>query len=223
MAHTLSPGGRLSSLAIIGYRRDRQIPNLARASGRLLLAQTRRYSIMNGTRVLGIAGWSGSGKTTLITRLIPFLAARGLRIATIKHAHHAFDVDQPGKDSYEHRKAGASEVIVSSARRWVQMHEVGDGAEATLVEHLQRLSPCDLVLIEGYKTERHPKLEVFRESVGKSALHPTDDRIVAVASDRALPGIAIPQVDLNDIAAVADVVCARAEPLAQVIQALGSR
>ena len=178
---------------------------------------------MSATKILGIAGWSGSGKTTLLTRLIPLLVSRGLRIATLKHAHHAFDVDQPGKDSYEHRKAGASEVIVSSARRWVLMHEVGDGAEATLAEHLQRLSPCDLVLVEGYKTERHPKLEVFRESVGKSPLHPTDDRIVAVASDRPLPGLKIPQVDLNDIAAVADLVCARAEPLAQVIELLGGR
>lgn len=178
---------------------------------------------MNPAKALGIVGWSGSGKTTLLTKLIPLLVNRGLRIATLKHAHHAFDVDQPGKDSYEHRKAGASEVIVSSARRWVQMHEIGDGAEATLAEHLQRLSPCDLVLIEGYKTERHPKLEVFRQSVGKSALHPTDDRIVVVASDRPLPGLAIPQVDLNDIAAVADVVCARAEPLAQVIKALAAR
>ena len=178
---------------------------------------------MNSPKVLSIVGWSGSGKTTLLTQLIPLLVSRGLKIATLKHAHHAFDVDQPGKDSYEHRKAGASEVIVSSARRWVQMHEVGDGAEATLAEHLQRLSPCDLVLIEGYKTERHPKLEVFRESVGKSALHPTDGRIVAVASDKALPGITIPQVDLNDIAAVAEVVTARAEPLDRVLAALTSR
>jgi molybdopterin-guanine dinucleotide biosynthesis adapter protein len=176
---------------------------------------------MSDTKVIGLVGWSGSGKTTLLTKLIPLLVTRGLRIATLKHAHHAFDVDQPGKDSYEHRKAGASEVIVSSARRWVQMHEVGDGAEATLAEHLQRLSPCDLVLVEGYKTERHPKLEVFRESVGKSALYPTDPRIVAVASDRPLPLLAIPQVDLNDIAAVADVVLARAEPLPRVIDALG--
>src|SRR5215470_12304110 len=96
---------------------------------------------MTPAKVLGIVGWSGSGKTTLITRLIPVLSARGLRVATLKHAHHAFDVDQPGKDSYEHRKAGASEVIVSSSRRWVQMHEVGDGPEASLSELLRRLSP----------------------------------------------------------------------------------
>jgi molybdopterin-guanine dinucleotide biosynthesis protein B len=175
----------------------------------------------SGAKVLGIVGWSGSGKTTLLTKLIPVLVARGLKIATLKHAHHAFDVDQPGKDSYEHRKAGASEVIVSSARRWAQMHEVGEGTEPTLADHLQRLSPCDLVLIEGYKNERHPKLEVFRASVGKSALYPDDPRIVAVASDQPLTGVSVPVVDLNDIAAVADLVCARAEPLASVVASLG--
>jgi molybdopterin-guanine dinucleotide biosynthesis adapter protein len=177
---------------------------------------------VNNTKILGIAGWSGAGKTTLLTKLIPLLVSRGLRVSTLKHAHHAFDVDQPGKDSYEHRKAGASEVIVSSARRWVQMHEIGDGAEATLPELLMKLSPCDLVLVEGFKSERHPKLEVFRESVGKAPLHPQDKRIVAVASDKLLPGIAIPYVDLNDIPAVADVVLARAQPLATVIATLTS-
>jgi molybdopterin-guanine dinucleotide biosynthesis protein B len=177
---------------------------------------------MNGARVLGIAGWSGSGKTTLITKLIPLLAGRGVRIATLKHAHHAFDVDQPGKDSYEHRKAGACEVIVSSARRWVQMHEVGDGAEATLAQLLARVSPCDLVLVEGFKTERHPKMEVFRRAVGKTPLHPEDRRIVAIASDEEFPCAGIPVVDINDVAAVADVVLARAEPLEKVISTLGS-
>ncbi len=175
---------------------------------------------MNGARVLGIAGWSGSGKTTLITRLIPLLRQRGMRVATLKHAHHAFDVDQPGKDSYEHRKAGACEVIVSSARRWVQMHEVGEGTEASLAELLRRLSPCDLVLIEGFKTERHPKLEVFRACVGKSPLHPQNDRIVAIASDQTFPSAGIPVVDINDITAVADMVCARAEPLEELLALL---
>src|SRR6185437_11043633 len=175
---------------------------------------------MNGACVLGIAGWSGAGKTTLITKLIPCLAARGIRIATIKHAHHAFDVDQPGKDSYEHRKAGAFEVIVSSARRWVQMHEVGEGTEATLPELLRRLSPCDLVLVEGFKMERHPKLEVYRAEVGKTPLHPEDRRIVAIASDQAFPGAGIPVVDINDIAAVADMVMARSEPLDRVLAVL---
>ena len=171
-------------------------------------------------RVLGIVGWSGSGKTTLITKLIPLLGKRGIRVATLKHAHHGFDVDQPGKDSYEHRKAGAVEVIVSSARRWVQMHEVGDSTEATLAELLRRLSPCNLVLVEGFKSEGHPKLEVFRAVVGKSSLHPEDKRIVAIASDQAFPSAGIPVVDINDINEVADAVVARAEPLDSVLAAL---
>jgi molybdopterin-guanine dinucleotide biosynthesis protein B len=172
-------------------------------------------------RILGVTGWSGSGKTTLLTRLLPVLVSRGLKVATLKHAHHAFDVDQPGKDSYEHRKAGASEVIVSSARRWVQMHEVGEGQEATLAELLRRLSPCDLVLIEGFKTERHPKLEVFREAAQKSPLHPGDNRIVAIASDQKFPNSGVPVVDLNDTEAVADLVCKLAEPLDSVLATLG--
>ena len=177
-------------------------------------------SNMAKPRVLGIAGWSGSGKTTLITRLIPLLSGRGVRTATLKHAHHNFDVDQPGKDSYEHRKAGACEVIVSSARRWVQMHEIGDGMEAGLDELLRRLSPCDLVLVEGFKTERHAKLEVFRGATEKTPLHPQDPYIVAIASDQQFPGINIPVVDLNDIEAVAKVVLERAEPLEKVLAAL---
>lgn len=175
---------------------------------------------MNKTRVLGISGWSGSGKTTLITKLIPLLSGRGVRIATLKHAHHNFDVDQPGKDSYEHRKSGACEVIVSSARRWVQMHEISDGTEATLSELLRRLSPCDLVLVEGFKHERHPKLEIFRSAVGKTPLHPQDPHIVAICSDQQFPGISIPVVDLNDIEAVAKVVLERSEPLDKVLAAL---
>jgi molybdopterin-guanine dinucleotide biosynthesis protein B len=175
---------------------------------------------MNEARVLGITGWSGSGKTTLIIKLIPVLLARGLRVATLKHAHHKFDVDQPGKDSYEHRKAGASEVIVSSARRWVQLHEIGDGAEATLAELLEHLSPCELVLIEGFKTERHPKLEVYRHANGKAPLHPTDDRIVAIATDHHFSDARVPLVDLEDVNAIADLVCARAEPMEVVLKVL---
>lgn len=178
---------------------------------------------MSDARVLGIAGWSGSGKTTLITKLIPLFAGRGIRVATLKHAHHAFDVDTPGKDSYEHRKAGAAEVIVSSARRWVQMHEVGDGPEATLAQLLARVSPCDLVLVEGFKTGRHAKLEVFRRSVGKTPLHPEDPRIVAIASDAGFPSAGIPCVDINDIAAVAEMILTRAEPLDKVVAALESQ
>ncbi len=175
---------------------------------------------MHDTRVLGVVGWSGSGKTTLLVKLIPLLASRGLRVATLKHAHHSFDVDKPGKDSYEHRKAGASEVIVSSSRRWVQMHEIGAGTEATLAELLRKLSPCDLVLIEGYKSERHPKMEIFRRAVGKSPLHVDDDRIVAIASDLPLPRADIPVVDLNDVGAVAQMIQARAEPLDEVLALL---
>lgn len=175
---------------------------------------------MSAPRVLGIAGWSGSGKTTLITKLLPLLVGRGLKVAAVKHAHHSFEVDQPGKDSYAMREAGAAEVIVSSARRWVQMHELGAEREARLPELLGRVTPCDLVLIEGYKTERHPKLEVFREATANPPLHPIDLRIVAIASDRAFPDAGIPVVDLNDIPAVADLVLERAEPLAAVLDAL---
>jgi molybdopterin-guanine dinucleotide biosynthesis protein B len=175
---------------------------------------------VNPARVIGIAGWSGAGKTTLLTRLIPVLTGRGLRVATIKHAHHAFDVDQPGKDSYEHRKAGASEVIVSSARRWVVMHELGESGETSLADLLRKVSPCDLVLVEGFKGEPLRKIEVYRRAVGKPALHVEDAHVIAIASDEALPGTRIPVVDLNDVAAVADLVCDRAEPLAAVLTAL---
>lgn len=171
--------------------------------------------------VLGIAGWSGSGKTTLLMRLIPLLRARGLRIATLKHAHHSFDVDQPGKDSYVHRKAGAGEVIISSARRWVQMHEVGDdGTEATLPELLSRLSPCDLVLVEGFKRERYPKIEVFRTALGKTPLYAQDPLIVAIASDPLLAAAPLPCAHLNDLPAVADLVVAKARPIDAVMETL---
>jgi molybdopterin-guanine dinucleotide biosynthesis protein B len=172
--------------------------------------------------VLGIAGWSGAGKTTLLTKLIPVLSKRGLRVATLKRAHHAFDVDQPGKDSYEHRKSGAFEVIVSSERRWVQMHELGSEPEATLAQLLARVSPCDLILVEGFKNERHPKLEIFRVENGKEPLHPDDDRIVAIAADRSFPDAKVPQFDLDDIPALADAVVEHAAPLAAVLDALNS-
>ncbi|HXC58968.1 MAG TPA: molybdopterin-guanine dinucleotide biosynthesis protein B [Steroidobacteraceae bacterium] len=175
---------------------------------------------MQDPRVLGITGWSGSGKTTLLIRLIPVLVQRGLRIATLKHAHHDFDVDIPGKDSYEHRKAGASEVIVSSARRWVQMHELGDAEEATLAQLLRRVTPCDLVLVESFKRERHPKLEVYRPSIGKAPLYGDDAQILAVATDAPVTGAHPPVVDLNDTQAVAAQVLRCAAPLAQVLAAL---
>ncbi|HYM43827.1 MAG TPA: molybdopterin-guanine dinucleotide biosynthesis protein B [Steroidobacteraceae bacterium] len=175
---------------------------------------------MSATRVLGIAGWSGSGKTTLMTRLIPLLVRDGLAVAALKHAHHSFEVDHPGKDSYEFRAAGASEVIVSSSRRWVQMHELGAEAEATLATLLRRVSSCDLVLVEGFKRQGHPKLEVFRRAVGLAPLHPGDPRFVAVAADQAFPEARVPVVALDDLAAIAALVRSRAEPLDAVIGAL---
>lgn len=175
---------------------------------------------MSGLRVIGLAGWSGAGKTTLLARLIPVLVARAIRVATLKHAHHAFDIDQPGKDSHVHRQAGASEVIVSSARRWAQIREVGEGAEARLPDLLRQLTPEGLVLIEGFKREAHPKLEVFRAANGRPPLHPDDPRIVGIASDVAFPQAGRPVVGLDDIQAIADLVLDRAEPLDTVLASL---
>lgn len=158
-------------------------------------------------RVLGIAGYSGSGKTTLVTKLIPVLIERGLTVSTIKHAHHAFDVDTPGKDSYEHRKAGATEVLVSSAQRWALMHEHRGAAEPGLDDLLDRLAPVDLVLVEGWKFGDHPKLEVFRQSVGKPMLARDDQQVVAIATDlQELPDLSIPRLDIDDVDAIADFV-----------------
>jgi molybdopterin-guanine dinucleotide biosynthesis protein B len=167
-------------------------------------------------KVIGIAGWSGAGKTTLLTRVIPRLRARGLRVSTIKHAHHAFDVDQPGKDSHTHREAGATEVLVSSANRWALMHELREHREWTLDALLEKLTPVDLVLVEGFKTQAHPKLEVYRAAVGKPLLHPEDENIVAIASDGAVAA-SVPVVSLDDTQAVADVLLAKAAPLDTVV------
>lgn len=178
---------------------------------------------MQEPKVLGLAGWSGSGKTTLMTRLLPLFVTRGLRVATLKHAHHDFDVDVPGKDSYEHRRAGASEVIVCSGRRWAQVHELRDEPEPTLAELLRRVSPCDLILVEGFKRELHPKLEVYRPELGKPPLHPSDPCIVAVASD-VTPGIPGPRwIRLDDIAAVAQCILEEAQPLARVLELLAGK
>jgi molybdopterin-guanine dinucleotide biosynthesis protein B len=157
-------------------------------------------------KIFGVAGWSGSGKTTLLKRLIPELVARGVTVSTVKHAHHEFDVDVPGKDSYEHRAAGATEVMVSSARRWAVVHELRGDEELTLPEILKRLGPVDLVLIEGFKREGHDKLEVYRAGVGKPPLYPDDPHIVAVASDAPVPGLRLPRLDLDDVAGIADFV-----------------
>lgn len=170
-----------------------------------------------GMRVIGLAGWSGAGKTTLLARLIPALVDRGLRVSTLKHAHHAFEIDLPGKDSLVHREAGASEVIISSGRRSAQIRELRGEAEPTLADLLRRLAPCDLVLVEGFKRQAHPKLEVFREANGRPPLHPDDPRIVAVASDRAFPDAAIPVVTLDDVPALSDIVLSRSEPIDDVL------
>jgi molybdopterin-guanine dinucleotide biosynthesis protein B len=163
-------------------------------------------------RVIGLAGWSGSGKTTLLAKLLPALIARGRTVSTIKHAHHAFDVDQPGKDSHTHRLAGASEVLVSSANRWALMHELRGEAEPMLRELVTLLTPVDLVIVEGFKTQSHPKLEVYRSDVGKPLLYPNDPNIVAIASDTRPPSTTLPFADLNDIKRVADLVDELARP-----------
>jgi molybdopterin-guanine dinucleotide biosynthesis protein B len=154
-------------------------------------------------KIFGFAGYSGSGKTTLIEQLIPLFTQRRLRVSLIKHAHHTFDVDQPGKDSFRHRHAGCTEVLVTSSRRWALMHELRGAAEPGLTEMIERLSPCDLLLVEGFKHERIPKLEVYREVTGESLLHPYDGNIVAVASDRKVDTV-LPLLDLNDPPAIAN-------------------
>jgi molybdopterin-guanine dinucleotide biosynthesis protein B len=164
-------------------------------------------------RIIGLAGWSGSGKTTLLAKLIPVLKARGLKVSTIKHAHHSFDLDKPGKDSYVHREAGASEVFISSARRWAQLHELGDEGELHLRDIVGRMSPADLVIVEGFKREAHPKIEIHRASVGKPLLQPGDDWIVAIASDTPLPQSDVPVLDLGGIEKIADVVLAESVPV----------
>src|SRR5688500_3993205 len=150
-------------------------------------------------RIFGFAGWSGSGKTTLIEKLIPRFVKLGLRVSLIKHAHHSFDVDHPGKDSYRHRHAGASEIMVTSSRRWVLMHELRGAAEPPFEEQLKHFSPCDLLLVEGFKHAPIPKLEVWRAVTGEPLLHPNDPHIVAVAYDSKI-ATQLPELDPNDAA-----------------------
>jgi molybdopterin-guanine dinucleotide biosynthesis adapter protein len=149
-------------------------------------------------KIFGFAGWSGSGKTTLIEQLIPRFVKRGLRVSLIKHAHHTFDVDQPGKDSYRHRQAGAAEILVTSSRRWVLMHELRGAHEPSFEDQVKRISPCDLLLVEGFKHAPIPKLEVWRKETGEPLLHPNDPHIVAVASDARIE-TKLPLLNLNDV------------------------
>jgi molybdopterin-guanine dinucleotide biosynthesis protein B len=160
-------------------------------------------------KLFGIAGWSGSGKTSLIVALIPELLRRGVTVSTVKHAHHRFDIDQPGKDSFRHRAAGATEVMVASDARWAIMHELRGEAEPTLEGLIARMTPVDLVLIEGYKSAGYDKIEVHRPSVGKPFLHPEDPHVVAVASDEILPGLRLPVFALADTGGIAGFILAR--------------
>src|SRR5712692_2991990 len=158
-------------------------------------------------RIFGLAGWSGSGKTTLLMAIIPELVARGLAVSTIKHAHHEFDIDRPGKDSWRHRQAGASEVMVASARRWAIMHELRGAPEPALEELVAHMSPVDLLLVEGFKRHPHPKIEVHRPSLGKPLLYPDDPHVVAIASDEPLAA-PLPLLPLDDPSAVAGFILA---------------
>jgi molybdopterin-guanine dinucleotide biosynthesis adapter protein len=153
-------------------------------------------------KVIGLAGWSGAGKTTLLARVIPHLLDKGLRVSVIKHAHHSFDVDVPGKDSWVHRQSGATEVLVSSGRRWALMHELRGASEPRLPELLRKMSPIDLVIVEGFKSEPHRKIEVYRAANGKAMLFPDDPGIVGIATDAELK-TTLPVAHLDDIPAIA--------------------
>jgi molybdopterin-guanine dinucleotide biosynthesis adapter protein len=155
-------------------------------------------------KVFGLAGWSGSGKTTLMVNLIPKLVGRGLSVSTMKHAHHDFDIDQPGKDSYEHRQAGASEVMISASKRWALMHEVRIEGEPSVDELIARMTPVDLLLVEGFKWHAHSKMEIHRPTLGKPLLQHNDPNIVAVASDENIDDLTVPVFDLNNIIGIAD-------------------
>ncbi|MEK9281617.1 MULTISPECIES: molybdopterin-guanine dinucleotide biosynthesis protein B [unclassified Bradyrhizobium] len=167
-------------------------------------------------KVIGLAGWSGAGKTTLLTRLIPHFNAQGLRVSVIKHAHHQFDVDVPGKDSWRHREAGAAEVLVSSANRWALMHELRGAAEPRLPELLAKLSAVDLVVVEGFKREPHRKIEVHRAANDKPLLFPDDPGIVGIAADIAIE-TRLPTVHLDDIPAVAALLLRAAMPVEEAV------
>jgi molybdopterin-guanine dinucleotide biosynthesis adapter protein len=169
--------------------------------------------------VIGLAGWSGAGKTTLLVKLIPELNRRGLRVSTIKHAHHDFDLDQPGKDSYEHRAAGAEEVLVASANRVALMRELRGAPEPSLGELLQLMKIVDLVLVEGFKRDPLPKIEIFRSANSKPPLHPEDGNIVALISDAAPRSNGLPHASIDDIVAAADLVLAHAKPLTEILGA----
>jgi len=162
-------------------------------------------------RVYGITGWKNSGKTTLVERLVAEIVGRGLSVSTVKHAHHGFDVDQPGRDSHRHRAAGASQVLVASSARWALMSELRGAAEPPLGQLLERLDPVDLVLVEGYKRDRHPKIEAHRAENAQDLIASWDPTVEAVASDTVLPALAVPVFDLDDTRGIAEFILARTE------------
>jgi molybdopterin-guanine dinucleotide biosynthesis protein MobB len=184
--------------------------------------RSRRLCYKGLMRIIGLAGWSGSGKTTLITKLLPRLIARGQRVSTLKHAHHGFDLDQPGKDSFMHRQAGATEVVVSSAKRFALLHELREEAEWDLPSLLSKFTAVDLVLVEGFKRDAFPKLEIHRAENGKPLIHPADPHIVAIAADTPLPQAKIPVIDLDDIERIADVLLKHAISLPHAAAAMRS-
>jgi molybdopterin-guanine dinucleotide biosynthesis protein B len=162
---------------------------------------------MTRHRVIGIAGWKNSGKTTLTVRLVEEFTRRGYRVATVKHAHHDFQVDEGQTDSARHRRAGAAEVTVVSSRRWATIHELGDEPEPTLEQVLERVSPADLVIVEGYKREAIPKIEVRRrDSRTREPIADADRHVIAIASDHDADGGGLPVVDLDDVAGIADLI-----------------
>jgi molybdopterin-guanine dinucleotide biosynthesis protein B len=171
-------------------------------------------------RVIGLSGWSGAGKTTLVVKLIPVLKARGFSVSTLKHAHHAFDIDKPGKDSYMHREAGAAEVLVASTKRWALMHEREDLQEPILADLLSRLSPIDLILVEGFKHEAHAKIEVHRKANEKPFLYLEDASIKAIVTDTTDLPRALPSAHLDDTQAIADLVLELALPLDMTLSLL---
>jgi molybdopterin-guanine dinucleotide biosynthesis protein B len=160
-------------------------------------------------RVYGVTGWKNSGKTTLVEALVRDFTGRGLRVSTVKHAHHAFDLDQPGKDSSRHRHAGAMQILIASRARWAMMSELRDSAEPSLAELLARLDPVDLVLVEGYKRDRHPKIEARRAATAQNLIAEDDATIEAVASDAPIGGLKVPVFDLDDVRGIADFILRR--------------
>ena len=167
-------------------------------------------------RVIGLAGWSGAGKTTLLTRLIPHFREQGLRVSVIKHAHHDFDIDVPGKDSWRHRQAGAEEVLVASGKRWALMHELREAPEPRLTELLAKMSRVDLVVVEGFKSEPYRKIEVYRIANGKAHLFPDDPAIVGIAADAEVQ-TALPVAHLDDVEAIAAMMLHAANPVEEVL------